>query len=66
MDTEIMVETLPLLGMCNLCLNEGAVKSMLVGHKYNGKSEVYSEMLVKCFSIDRIAYFKASYVNPNL
>ncbi|XP_022819219.1 PR domain zinc finger protein 5-like isoform X1 [Spodoptera litura] len=52
MDTEIMVETLPLLGMCNLCLNEGAVKSMLVGHKHNGKSEVYSEMLVKCFSID--------------
>lgn len=52
MDTEIMVETLPLLGMCNLCLNEGAVKSMLIGHKHNGKSEVYSEMLVKCFSID--------------
>lgn len=43
---------MPLLGMCNLCLNEGAVKSMLIGHKHNGKSEVYSEMLVKCFSID--------------
>ncbi|XP_063899058.1 zinc finger protein 26 [Helicoverpa armigera] len=52
MDSEIMVETLPLLGTCNLCLNEGAVKSMLIGHKYNGKSEVYAEMLEKCFAID--------------
>ena len=52
MDSEIMVEALPLLGMCNLCLNEGAVKSMLIGHKHNGKSEVYAEMLLKCFTVD--------------
>lgn len=47
-----MVEALPLLGMCNLCLNEGAVKSMLIDHKHNGKSEVYAEMLMKCFTVD--------------
>lgn len=51
-----MVEALPLLGMCNLCLNEGAVKSMLLGHKHNGINEVYAEMLVKCFTIDVSSY----------
>lgn len=52
MDSEIMVETLPLLGVCNLCLEEGAVKSMLLAHEYKGNTEIYSDMLIKCFSID--------------
>ncbi|XP_063836985.1 zinc finger and BTB domain-containing protein 41-like [Ostrinia nubilalis] len=52
MDVEIMVEALPLLGVCNLCLNEDTVKSMIVSQKHNGTQELYSEMLLKCFSID--------------
>lgn len=52
MDSEIMVESLPLLGTCNLCLEEGVVKSMILAHQYKGKTEIYSEMLIKCFSID--------------
>ncbi|KAL0853081.1 hypothetical protein ABMA27_012855 [Loxostege sticticalis] len=52
MDVEIMVETLPMLGVCNLCLNQDAVKSMIVSQKHNGIQELYSEMLLKCFSID--------------
>lgn len=52
MDSEIMVEMLPLLGVCSLCLNDGAVKSMLTGHKHNDTMEIYSDMLLKCFSID--------------
>lgn len=52
MDSEIMVEALPLLGICNLCLNEGAVQSMLIAHKHNGSAEIYTDMLMKCFSID--------------
>lgn len=52
MDSEIMVENLPLLGMCNLCLEEGIVKSMIIAHQYNGQSEIYSEMLIQCFAID--------------
>lgn len=47
-----MVETLPLLGVCNLCLTEGAVKSMLIPQKHEGIQELYSDMLLKCFSID--------------
>lgn len=52
MDTEIMVEALPLLGTCNLCLEDGAMKSMLVCHKHDGIEELYSDMLLNCFSID--------------
>ncbi|KAG6460278.1 hypothetical protein O3G_MSEX011875 [Manduca sexta] len=52
MDVEISVQALPLLGVCNLCLNEGAVKSMLMGYNHNGNIEIYSEMLFKCFAID--------------
>lgn len=59
MDSEIMVETLPILGMCNLCLNEGAVKNMLIPHTHLGKSEIYSKMLINCFSIDvSVRFFK--------
>ncbi|XP_072943189.1 uncharacterized protein [Epargyreus clarus] len=50
MDTGIMVEPLPLLGTCNLCLNEGVVKSMLT--KCDNNMESFTEMLLKCFSID--------------
>lgn len=52
MDSELVVEALPILGVCNLCLNEGAVKSMLANNFYNGINEIYSDMLIKCFSID--------------
>lgn len=52
MDFDIVVESLPLLGVCNLCLNEGAVKNMFLGHKHNGITEIYSDMLLKCFSIN--------------
>lgn len=47
-----MVEMLPLLGVCNLCLKEDAVKSMLCAHNHQGNNECYSDMLLKCFSID--------------
>ncbi|XP_063544025.1 zinc finger protein 26-like [Cydia strobilella] len=47
---EITVESLPLLGVCNLCLNEGAVKSMLACSSADVPS--YSDILLKCFSID--------------
>jgi hypothetical protein len=52
MDSEIMVESLPLLGVCNLCLKEGAVKSMLLSLKVDGAEEIYADMLMKCYSID--------------
>uniref|UniRef100_A0A1E1W2N9 Protein krueppel n=1 Tax=Pectinophora gossypiella TaxID=13191 RepID=A0A1E1W2N9_PECGO len=52
MDSQIMVEPLPLLGICNLCLNEGAVKSMLLAYKYGENSVTYADLLLKCFSID--------------
>ncbi|CAB3262340.1 unnamed protein product [Arctia plantaginis] len=52
MDSEIMVESLPLLGTCNLCLEEGVVKSMILAQQYKGNTEIYSDMLIKCFSID--------------
>lgn len=52
MDSEIMVEALPLLGVCNLCLNEGAVQSMLIAHKLGSSAEIYTDMLMKCFAID--------------
>lgn len=47
-----MVEALPLLGICNLCLNEGVVKSMLLTQSLEGSKQTYIEMLYKCFSID--------------
>ncbi|XP_013193821.1 zinc finger protein 14 homolog [Amyelois transitella] len=52
MESEIMVEALPLLGICNLCLNEGVVKSMLVTQSFQGNYQTYIEMLFRCFSID--------------
>ncbi|CAG9106271.1 unnamed protein product [Plutella xylostella] len=52
MDSDITVEALPLLGTCNLCLNMGSVKSMIVAYKINGNKELYTEMLLDCFSID--------------
>ncbi|KAJ2939909.1 hypothetical protein O0L34_g6615 [Tuta absoluta] len=52
MESQIMVEPLPLLGVCNLCLQEGAVHSMLIGVKNDENTETYVEMLLKCFSID--------------
>ncbi|XP_053623449.1 zinc finger protein draculin-like [Plodia interpunctella] len=52
MEAEIMVEALPLLGICNLCLNEGVVKSMLLTQSLEGSKQTYIEMLYKCFSID--------------
>lgn len=52
MDTEITVESFPLLGICNLCLNDGVVKNMLTEQDYNGKPELYTDMLLKCFAID--------------
>ncbi|KAI5640779.1 hypothetical protein NE865_06887 [Phthorimaea operculella] len=52
MESQIMVEPLPLLGVCNLCLQEGAVHSMLLGIKNDETTETYMEMLLKCFSID--------------
>ncbi|CAH2062194.1 unnamed protein product, partial [Iphiclides podalirius] len=48
----ILVETLPLLGVCNLCLSDGVVKSMLIKQEHDGIAETYIEMLLKCFSID--------------
>ncbi|KAL4714337.1 hypothetical protein ACJJTC_009689 [Scirpophaga incertulas] len=56
MDTEIMVETLPLLGVCTLCLKEGVVKSMLISQKHNGVNVLYTDMLLKCYSIDISTY----------
>ncbi|KAI8426817.1 hypothetical protein MSG28_014499 [Choristoneura fumiferana] len=47
---EITVESLPLLGVCNLCLNEGAVKSMLACKEANLPS--YANILLQCFSVD--------------
>lgn len=58
METEIMVESLPLLGVCNLCLNEGAVSSMLLFYEIDGKKEIYIDMLFKCFSIDVSTHFR--------
>ncbi|KAM3957682.1 uncharacterized protein ACR2FA_008395 [Aphomia sociella] len=52
MDPEILVETLPLFGLCNLCLTEGPVKTMLLTQYSNENTESYTEMLTKCFSID--------------
>lgn len=51
-NTGILVETLPLLGVCNLCLSDGVVKSMLIKQEHDGLAETYIEMLLKCFSID--------------
>ncbi|XP_068626134.1 zinc finger protein 11-like [Battus philenor] len=51
-DTGIMVQSLPLLGICNLCLHEGVVKSMLIESEHGEGTETYIEMLSKCFSID--------------
>lgn len=47
---EITVESLPLLGVCNLCLNEGAVKSMLASKEANLPS--YANILFQCFNVD--------------
>ncbi|CAH2100626.1 unnamed protein product [Euphydryas editha] len=52
MDTGIMVETLPIYGICSLCLNEGVVKSMLLKQNNENKTDSYTDMLLKCFSID--------------
>ena len=52
MEAGIMVETLPILGTCSLCLNEGVVKSMLIKQINDNKKESYTDMLFKCFSID--------------
>ncbi|XP_059056431.1 zinc finger protein 846-like isoform X2 [Achroia grisella] len=52
MDPEILVETLPLFGICNLCLTEGPVKSMLLTEHREENTESYIDMLTKCFSID--------------
>ncbi|XP_047542270.1 gastrula zinc finger protein XlCGF57.1-like [Vanessa atalanta] len=52
MDAGIMVETLPILGTCNLCLSEGVVKSMLIKQNSENKRDSYTDMLFKCFSID--------------
>ncbi|KPJ17534.1 Zinc finger protein 112 [Papilio machaon] len=51
-NTDIMVEPLPLLGICNLCLHDGVVKSMLIKYEHDGIAETYIEMLLKCFCID--------------
>ncbi|CAK1587493.1 unnamed protein product [Parnassius mnemosyne] len=51
-NTDITVETLPLLGVCNLCLHDGVVKSMLIKYEHDGNAETYVEMLLKCFSLD--------------
>ncbi|XP_068626133.1 zinc finger protein 557-like [Battus philenor] len=51
-NTGIMVQSLPLLGICNLCLHQGVVKSMLIKTEHSGDAESYLEMLSKCFSID--------------
>lgn len=58
--TDIMVEPLPLLGICNLCLHDGVVQSMLIKHEHDGVSETYVEMLLKSFCID-VSMFKLSY-----
>ncbi|XP_045530509.1 gastrula zinc finger protein XlCGF26.1-like [Pieris brassicae] len=50
MESGIMVETLPLFGNCCLCLKLDVVKSMLTPDLR--EKESYSEMLLKCFSID--------------
>ncbi|CAH0730146.1 unnamed protein product, partial [Brenthis ino] len=50
MEAGIMVETLPILGSCILCLKEGVVNSMLIKHE--NKKESYTDMLFKCFCID--------------
>lgn len=52
MDTGIMVETLPIYGTCSLCLNEGVVKSMILKQNNENKVDSYTDMLLKCFSID--------------
>ncbi|CAH0730144.1 unnamed protein product, partial [Brenthis ino] len=52
MEAGIMVETLPILGTCILCLNEGVVNSMLIKHTNENNKESYTDMLFKCFCID--------------
>lgn len=56
MDTGIMVETLPIYGICSLCLNEGVVKSMILKQNSENKVDSYTDMLLKCFSIDVSIY----------
>lgn len=61
MEVNIIVENLPQLGVCNLCLSDGAVKSMLIGHDHNGILEDYNEMLQRCFSID-VSYLFSKFI----
>ncbi|XP_050676390.1 zinc finger protein 846-like [Leptidea sinapis] len=52
MDSGILVEGLPLIGNCCLCLKESLVKSMLIKEDIGNETENYSSVLHKCFSID--------------
>lgn len=44
-------------GNCCCCLFETDLRSLCSIHHYEGKLEVYSEMLLYCFSI-QVCYFK--------
>ncbi|XP_041989032.1 gastrula zinc finger protein XlCGF26.1-like [Aricia agestis] len=50
MESDIMVESLPIVGLCSLCSFDGIVRSMLI--KYNKETSSYLEMLSQCFTID--------------
>ncbi|VVC99136.1 unnamed protein product [Leptidea sinapis] len=52
MDSGILVEGLPLIGNCCLCLKESLVKSMLIKEDIGNETDNYSSVLHKCFSID--------------
>ncbi|CAG4981564.1 unnamed protein product [Colias eurytheme] len=52
MESSIMVETLPLLGNCCLCTKLDVVKSMLSTEIGCKQTETYSDILLKCFSIN--------------
>ncbi|KAF9419610.1 hypothetical protein HW555_003888 [Spodoptera exigua] len=48
-EEKIEVETF--FGRCRCCLAYGYLKNMWLEHKYNGNSEIYGEMLAKCFAL---------------
>ncbi|OWR54799.1 zinc finger protein 77 [Danaus plexippus plexippus] len=52
---DIMVESLPILGTCSLCLAEGIVRSMILKENNETNRENYIDILLKCFSIDMLS-----------
>lgn len=39
-------------GICQCCLSEEGLRNMLQSFLYDGTLEIYSDMLLKCFSIE--------------